>query len=73
MATNEITLGVAGFFILLTLVPGGILTFFARRVLNRFSQIKINQCLMLIVFCLVTCSALALIVSIVLGYLEFGA
>lgn len=34
---------------------------------------KVNQILMLIIFSLVTTSVFALIASIVLGYIQFGA
>lgn len=68
-ATNEIAANAAGLFLVITFVGGGILTFFARKLLNRFSQIKVKQYLMLIVFSLVTTSCCALVASIVLGYL----
>lgn len=52
---------------------GGLLSFGAKRIVSRFSEIRVKVCLMLVVFCLVTCSVFALIASIVLGYLQFGA
>ena len=60
-------------FFLETFNIGGILSFIAKRFVSRFSPMKVNQVLMLIVFSLVTCSVFALIASIVLGYLQFGA
>ena len=72
-ATKSIAPNAAGLFLLETFILGGILTYFARKFLNKFSQIKVKQYLMLIVFSLVTTSCVALVASIIIGYLEFGA
>lgn len=40
----------------------------ARKTLYKYSLVKVNQCLMLIVFSLVSCSSVALVGSIILGY-----
>ena len=72
-ATDEIGVGVTGLFMVETLVFGGVLTLLARKLLYRYSMVKVNQCLMLIVFSLVSCSSVALVASIVIGYEEFGA
>lgn len=68
-ATDEIAANAAGLFLLETFILGGILSYFARKFLNRFNQIKVKQYLMLIVFSLVTTSSVALVASIIIGYL----
>ena len=62
----------AGLFIGITFIGGGILSFITMTVIKRFSQNKTNQILMLIVGCLTGSSVIALIVNIVLGYKNFG-
>jgi uncharacterized membrane protein YfcA len=71
--TNSLPGDVILLFFLETFILGGILTFIAKRIVSKFSVIKVNVCLMLIVTCLVTCSVFALIASVILGYIQFGA
>ena len=70
--TNEILLSDAGFFIGLTLIGGGILSYISLRLIKKLNQNKTNQVLMLIVGCLTGSSVLALIVNIILSYKNFG-
>ena len=65
-ARNEISYETAGFFFAETFVLGGILTLIARWQLEKFSQNKVNQVLMLIVGTLCSTSVVALIANIIL-------
>ena len=61
------------FFIVLTLVGGGILSFIASYFLNKLNRAKINKVLLIIVGLLTSVSALSMVVNIILGYINFGA
>lgn len=72
-ATGSISSDVALLFFLETFIIGGVISFFAKRFVSNFNQMKVNLTLLLIVFSLVTTSVFALIASIILGYLQFGS
>lgn len=73
IATQKIQPDVALLFFLVTFAIGGTLSFFLKKLVSKFNQQKINQILLLVVFGLVSSSSVALIVSMVMGYLQFGA
>lgn len=71
--TQSIRSDVAILFFLVTFVIGGVLSFLLKKFVGQLEQIKVNLTLLFIVFMLVTVSVLALVASIVMGYLQFGA
>ena len=70
---DSIDLNVVWFFIVITLVLGGILSFIASYFLNKLNRAKINKVLLVIIGLITSVSALSMIVNIVLGYMNFGA
>ena len=70
---DSIDLNVVWFFIVITLVLGGILSFIASYFLNKLNRAKINKVLLVIIGLITSVSALSMIVNIVLGYINFGA
>lgn len=73
LVTDEITLDVAGFFLGITFVVGGALSYLSITFVKKLNENKRNQVLMLIVGFLTGFSTLALIGNIILSYRLFGA
>ena len=61
------------FFIVLTLVAGGILSFVASYFLNKLDRNKINKVLLIIIGLITSVSALSMVVNIVISYINFGS
>ena len=70
---DSIDLDVVWFFIVLTLVAGGILSFIGSYFLNKLNRTKINKVLLIIIGLITSVSALSMVVNIVLSYMNFGA
>lgn len=73
MLEGNLPYDVGGLFIGVTFFVGGLMTFLLRIFVNRFSELKVNAILVFILLMLVFSSVLALIVSVIMGYLQFGA
>jgi len=72
-ATNEIDLSVAGLFIGITLIIGGIFSYIANRLVAKLNVNKVNQILMIVVGSLTGASTVAMMINIVISYGNFGS
>ena len=70
---KSIDLNDVWFFIVLTLVAGGILSWVASYFLNKLNRSKINKVLLVIIGMITSVSAVSMVVNIVLGYINFGS
>ncbi len=72
ISRNTISLDVVGFFIGITLVGGGCLSFLVSHFINKLNKKRVNIILMAIIGSLTTSSAISMVVNIALGFINFG-
>jgi uncharacterized membrane protein YfcA len=73
LATDTIELDVVGFFFVVTLVLGGALSYLVNHFVKKMDRDRVNMTLVAIVAGLTSMSALSMVLSIVLGYVNFGS
>ena len=70
---GDITIGVAGFFFLLTFIGGGGLSFITNYFIAKLDRKKINKILLIVIGSLTAVSTLSMVINIVISYLNFGS
>jgi uncharacterized membrane protein YfcA len=72
MANKSLAYNVIGFFILITFIAGGILSFIADKIISRLNRQRVNIALVAIVMSLNIMASLSMLVYIGLSYHFFG-
>jgi hypothetical protein len=73
LINGSITLDVAGFFVALTLIGGGLMSYLADRFVSRFERKKVNTILVGIVMSINILAIVAMITNIATSYTFFGS